>query len=96
MSTDTETAAQQPEIKAKKENKVVRFFVTLIWLVIAVGVDVYAVMSNGYALGAIAEGVFFLITFLVPYLRKKGSYTRWFGWLALLSAAWFAFCMFKG
>lgn len=80
----------------KKENKVVRFFVTLIWLVIAVGVDIYAIVSKGFMVGAIAEGAFFLITFIIPYLRKKGSYTRWFGFLALLSALWFAYCMFSG
>lgn len=87
---------QQPEVKTKKENMVVRFIVSLIWLVIAIGVDIYAILSLSFAVGAIVEGAFFLITFLVPYLRKKGSYTRWLGWLALLSTIWFAYCLFKG
>ena len=90
MSNNTENP-QQPEVK--KESKVVRFFVTLIWLAIAVGIDIFAMVKEGYMPGAIAEGVFALITFLVPYLRKKDSYTRWFGWLALLSAAWFIYLM---
>lgn len=96
MANNVENMTQQPEVKTKKENMVVRFIVTFIWLVIAVGVDFYAVFSEGYAIGAIVEGAFFLITFLVPYLRKKGSSTRWFGWLALISAIWFAYCLFMG
>lgn len=84
---------ETPEVKkVKKENALIRFIVTLIWLVISVGVDFYAVFSNGYVMGAIVEGAFALITFLVPYLRRKGTYTRWFGFLALLSAAWFTYC----
>ena len=79
--------------QVKKENKVIRFFVSLIWFALSVGVDLYAVFSEGYLLGAIAEFVFFIITFLVPYLRKKGSYTRWFGWLALIQGAWLIYLM---
>ena len=37
-------------------------------------------------MGAALELAICFITFYVPYLSKKGSYTRWWGWLALLSA----------
>ncbi len=79
----------------KKENWVVRFIITILWLAISIGVDVYAVMSKGYIIGAIAEFVFFIITFCIPYLRKKGTYTRWFGWLALLQAGWLLYLHFQ-
>ncbi|MBQ1973799.1 MAG: hypothetical protein II222_05620 [Paraprevotella sp.] len=64
----------------------IRFFVTLIWLVVVLAVDVVAFVISNPLVGAGIEFALFLITFLVPYLRKKDSYTRWWGWLALLSA----------
>ena len=70
----------------KKENKLVRVIITLLWLIISVGVDIVAVIMEEPIVGAIIEAVFGIVTFCVPYLRKKGSYTRWFGFLALLSA----------
>lgn len=88
---DAENKVEREELK--KESKVVRFFVTLIWLAISIGVDLYAIFSEGYLIGAIAEFVFFGITFLVPYLRKKDSFTRWIGWLALLQGAWLIYMM---
>ncbi len=83
------------ENKDNKENWLIRFIVTLVWLIISIGIDVYAVMSKGYIIGAVAEFVFFIVTFCVPYLRKKGTYTRWFGWLALLQAAWLLYLQFS-
>lgn len=88
-----EATVQQEVRQEKQENKIVRFFISLIWLAISIGVDVFAVMNESYLVGAIAEFVFFGITFMVPYLRKKDSYTRWFGWLALLQGAWLLYCM---
>lgn len=73
-------------IEEKKENKLVRVLITLLWLVISVGVDIVAIIMEEPIVGAIIEAVFGIVTFCVPYLRKKGSYTRWFGFLALLSA----------
>ena len=70
----------------KKENKFVRFLVTLLWLVISVGVDIFAIATMNPIVGAVIELVFGIVTFCVPYLRKKGSYTRWFGILGLISA----------
>jgi hypothetical protein len=78
---------------APKENWFIRFIVTILWLVLSIGIDVFAVISKGYLIGAIAEIIFFIVTFCVPYLRKKGSYTRWFGILALGQAAWLIYLM---
>lgn len=64
----------------------VRFFVSLIWLVVILGVDIFAFVMAQPIVGAGAELIIALITFLIPYLRKKGTLTRWWGWLALLSA----------
>lgn len=64
----------------------VRFFVSLIWLVVVLGVDIFAFVMAQPIVGAGAELIIALITFLIPYLRKKGTLTRWWGWLALLSA----------
>lgn len=64
----------------------VRFFVSLIWFVVIIGVDIFAFVMAQPIIGAGAEFVIALITFFIPYLRKKGTLTRWWGWLALLSA----------
>ncbi|MCQ2288400.1 MAG: hypothetical protein MJZ74_04820 [Muribaculaceae bacterium] len=64
-----------------------RFFFTLFWLLVVLGVDILAlfVIANPFV-GAVVELILFIVTFSVPYLRKKDSYTRWWGWLALFSA----------
>ena len=82
------------ETEQKKENGVVRFFVTLLWLILAIGTDVVFFMTEGYLIGAIASFALFLITFLVPYLRKQGTLTRWIGFLALLDAGWLLYLQF--
>ncbi len=64
----------------------VRFFVSLLWLIIVIGVDIFAFVMAQPIIGAGAELIIALITFIIPYLRKKGSLTRWWGWLAFLSA----------
>ena len=81
--------------QAQKENKTTRFFVTLGMLIIALGVDAIAVFTEGYLIGFIVELAFFIVTFSVPYLRKKGTYTRYWGWLALISAIWFGYLLFS-
>lgn len=81
--------------ETQKENKMNRFLVTIGWLILALGVDAIALFTKGYIIGLVLELVFFIVTFSVPYLRKKGTYTRYWGWLALASAIWFAFLMFS-
>ena len=88
----TEQTTTVPE--EKKESKVVRFFVTLIWFIISIGIDIFAVLSKGYIIGAAAEFVFFIITMCVPYLRRKGTTTRWLGYFALAQAVWLIALMF--
>lgn len=64
-----------------------RFIFTLFWLIVVLGVDVLAFLVIKKPLvGAIVELLLFIITMAVPYLRKEGSYTRYWGYLALLSA----------
>jgi len=64
----------------------VRFFVSLIWLIVVIGVDILAFVLYPPIVGAGLELAIAIITFCIPYLRKKGTLTRWWGWLALLSA----------
>lgn len=75
--------------------KIFRFFFTLFWLVVVIGVDVAAFVVLNPIIGAVIEFALFLITFIIPYLRKKGSYTRYWGWLALLSAISLAVYVFQ-
>lgn len=63
-----------------------RFVFTLVWLFVVLGVDIASFIVFNPLIGAVIEFVLFLITMIIPYLRKKGSYTRYWGWLALLSA----------
>ena len=64
----------------------IRFIVSFVWLVLVLGVDVFAFIVAQPLIGAIAELIIAIITFMIPYLRRKGTLTRWWGWLALLSA----------
>ena len=83
------------EKSEKKENWLIRFIVSIVWLVVSIAIDFIAIKTNGYIIGAIAELAFFIVTFSIPYLRKKGTYTRWWGWLALLQAGWLLYLQFS-
>lgn len=90
----------ESEEKNSFGSQVIRFFFTIFWFFVIVGVDLLAYFGSIGAfegklrfnpmVGAVIEFVLFLVTFLVP-LRKKGTLTRWWGWLALLSAIGLAF-----
>ncbi|MCH5176596.1 MAG: hypothetical protein J1F25_01145 [Prevotellaceae bacterium] len=82
------------DTEVKKENGLVRFIVSFLWLALAIGTDIVFFMTNGFLYGGVASFVLFLITFLVPYLRKKGTLTRWIGILALLDAGWLLYLHF--
>ena len=52
--------------------------------------------ESGGGLGFLAVGISLLvgiITFCVPYLRKKGSLTRWCGIVSLGDAAWWIYLL---
>lgn len=76
------------KFEQEQESELTRFVVTIVWALLSVGIAAYAMLLQQYVLGAGAECVFFLITIVVPYLRRRDTYTRWFGWFALLLACW--------
>lgn len=89
---------------------ILRFFITAIWVFITLiatcvagtGMTVGAMANflgdeGGKALCFLAIVLcfaIFLITFLVPYLRKKGTLTRWCGIIALGDAVWWIYLLF--
>lgn len=66
-------------------SNILRFFISLIWLVVILAVDIMSFVVFNPIIGAGLEFCIFIITLCIPYLRKKGTLTRWWGWLALLS-----------
>lgn len=59
-------------------------------------VTVFLGNEQGYMLCMLAIGlcsIIFLLTFLIPYLRKKGSLTRWCGIVALGDALWWIYIL---
>lgn len=90
----------------------IRFIVTIIWFVITFVVSLgafYAMWAgsmidflggdDGMSLCYLAIGasfLVFLITFIIPYLRKKGTLTRWLGIVALGDALWWIYILIKG
>lgn len=63
-----------------------RFIFSLVWLFVVIGVDILSFVVFTPIIGAGIEFALFLITMIMPFLNKKGSFTRYWGWLALLSA----------
>lgn len=99
---------EKKEEKQTAGAKVKRFFISLLWLIVAAGVSVGGAIcmfkdqteevfgmekSNFGILAIVASGAVAAITFLVPYLRKKGSYTRYLGILALGDAIWWIYIL---
>lgn len=83
------------ELYMGKENKddkggcfssILRFFISSIWLAVIIAIDILSFVVFTPMIGAGLEFCIFIITLCIPYLRKKGTLTRWWGWLALLSA----------
>lgn len=90
---------------------VLRFFVSLIWFVITLAVTAAALLamfgqvmsdflggeSNALATFAIGTSLAItLITFCIPFLRKKGTLTRWCGIVCLGDAVWWIYLMAAG
>lgn len=90
---------------------VLRFFISFIWFIITLAVSLaalFAMVGQGMSdmlggesntLGILAIGaslLIALITFCIPYLRKKGSFTRWCGIVCLGDAAWWIYLLATG
>ena len=99
---------QHAEESTQGENKGVRFLVSVIWVILAMvftmacagamgmGLFERIISGGGKGLFVFAIGgsfLFALITFLVPYLRKKGTMTRWCGVVALGDALWWIYIL---
>ncbi|MDE7413405.1 MAG: hypothetical protein K2N05_06415 [Muribaculaceae bacterium] len=95
-----------PEQEEKKSagSKLLRFFISLIWGVVCFLVSMVAVIGiiTGKMPGFAEKPIFLvlsiglcillsIITFSVPYLRKKGSFTRWCGIVLLGDAIWWIY-----
>ena len=90
---------------------ILRFFVSIIWFAIAaittfggaaamVGGDFKNFFGgDGTALYVLGIGVclaVFILTMLIPFLRKKGSFTRWCGIVCLGDALWWIYLLISG
>lgn len=106
-ATENRVMGKDKEEKTTVGGFILRFVVSLIWLVVAFGISALgfaATISSEFLHGdgriglvAFAIGtslLLFIITFLVPYLRKKGTMTRWLGVLALGDALWWVYLGF--
>jgi hypothetical protein len=78
--------------------------VSIVWFIIALFIFILTFFSSSINLigqifqdsdlstigiiGLIISILFVLITFLVPYLRKKGSFTRWLGIIVCFDIVW--------
>lgn len=90
---------------------ILRFFVSIIWFVIAaaatfggaaamVGGDFNRIFGGGgsglYVIGIGVCLAVFILTMLIPFLRKKGSFTRWCGIVCLGDALWWIYLLISG
>ena len=102
---------KESDEKTTFKGGVLRFFVSLIWFLITLAVSIGAFFamagqvlsdmmggeSNKLGILAIAASLAVaVITFCVPYLRKKGTLTRWCGIVCLGDAAWWIYLMVTG
>lgn len=107
--TEEKLQGKEKKEKTTVGGFILRFIVSIIWFVIAFVATVAGVLAmtggefasfmgneNGSSLCILGIGiclVVFIITFLVPYLRKKGSFTRWCGIVCLGDALWWIYLL---
>jgi hypothetical protein len=99
------------EEKTSFGSATLRFVISLIWFVITFVATLIAFIcmfagsmmetftGDGNSFGILAIAlcfIIFIVTFIVPYLRKKGSFTRWCGIVALGDAIWWIYIMIAG
>lgn len=92
-------------------SKILRFFISVIWFAITFVISLsafFAMVGQGMSdmlggeskqlgiLAIAASLLIALITFCIPYLRKKGSFTRWCGIVCLGDAAWWIYLLVTG
>lgn len=106
-ATENRVMGKDKEEKTTVGGFILRFVVSLIWFVVAAAffvLGLFAMASSDFLPGskrptfaAFAIGtslLFCIITFLVPYLRKKGTMTRFLGVMALGDALWWVYLGF--
>lgn len=98
-----------PESKTSFGGALLRFVISVIWLIIGLGVLVagtYAVGIGSIAdelgyqkgrllvfAGILISVILFILTFAIPYLRKKGTVTRAVGYGALIDALFWIYIL---
>lgn len=108
-ATEEHLQGKEKEKKTTFGGMVLRFIVSTIWFIITLAVSIgagYAMAvgltadflgdARGKTVCAIAIGLcfmIFLLTFIIPYLRKKGTLTRWCGIVALGDALWWVYIL---
>jgi hypothetical protein len=111
-ATEERLQGKESKEKTTFGGAVLRFLVSTIWVVITLAASLVAFLGmavgdvadklgseDGKTICILAIGlcfVIFLLTFIIPYLRKKGSLTRWCGVLALVDALWWIYIMIAG
>lgn len=103
-ATENRVMGKDKEEKTTVGGFILRFVVSLIWFFVALGISMlglFAMMSSDFLPGskrpAFAIGIsllLFIITFLVLYLRKKGTMTRFLGIMALGDTLWWVYLGF--
>ncbi len=107
--TEEKLQGEEKKEKTTVGGFILRFIISIIWFVIATiaaiggalamtGGDIATFFGDerGPALYVIGIGLclaVFIITFLVPFLRKKGSFTRWCGIICLGDALWWIYLL---
>ena len=100
---------EEEETKSTVGGAILRFLISTIWFIITLIASLAAFYAmafgqlvsflgnkDGNIICIMAIGlcfIIFLLTFLIPYLRKKGSLTRWCGIIALGDALWWIYIM---
>ena len=109
-ATEEKLHGEKKEEKQTFGGALLRFIVSIVWFVVAVGASLLGAMAmvgdffsnlmgEGRGLAVLAlllSGGVALITFIVPYLRKKGSMTRWFGIVCLGDFIWWCYLLMTG
>ena len=103
---------EKKEEKTTVGGSILRFFITLIWFIIVGVATVFAIYATGageamnmlgsedgkvvFMFGVGVLLLLFLITMCIPYLRKKGTMTRYLGFGMLGDAIWLIYLFVTG